>query len=281
MEQQHIDLALIPFAMRRSDGEMVDVYSVKRGRECGCICPSCKTPMIARQGPVREWHFAHETRQGGTENVCEYSALVSIRLMAHQILANIRKMRIPAGPYAASSSGREVTFDSVEIDARFEGHKVDAVATVKGTPLVLYLTYKSRPVPSMLSAPADKKAGVLRIDLPSLWHQIRQKASQNFERGAFERALIDEVGPKKWVYHLSQITERHRLYKERRQPRPEKQELRAQLSPPRPKASPRDNAPLLSRFRCEQCGTTWIAGFSESDANRCHICARATGVRIE
>lgn len=259
---------------------MSDVYSVRRGRECGCICPSCKTPMIARQGPVREWHFAHETRQGGTENVCEYSALVSIRLMAHQVLANVDKMYVPPGPHEVSSSGREVTLDSMEINARFEGQKVDAVATVKGTPLVLYMTYKSRPVPSLLSAPRNRKVGVLRIDLPSLWQQIRQTASQQFDRGAFERALIEEVGPKKWVYHPTQIAELHLSTEKPRQAGRRRQEFNSQQSPPEPTVGPQDNSPLLLRFRCEQCGATWFAGSSESDASRCHVCARATGVRI-
>jgi hypothetical protein len=236
--------------------------------------------MIARQGSVREWHFAHETRHGGTKNICEYSALVSIRLMAHQVLSEIEKMCVPPGPHEVSSSGREVTLDSIEINAKFESHKVDAVATVKGYLLVLYMTYKSRPVPSLLSVPEDKTVGALRIDLPSLWQQIRQTAGQKFDRAAFERALIEEVDAKKWVYHPSQATELHRSLEKPRQPRPEKQELGAKPSPPKPSVGPQDNSPLLSRFRCGQCGATWFAGSSESDASRCHVCARATGVRI-
>lgn len=267
--------------MRRSDGEMIDVYAVKRGRECDCICPSCKTSMIARQGPVREWHFAHETRQSDTENVCEYSALVSIRLMAHQILAKIDKMYVPPAPHKNNSTGRLVALDSIEVGATFEGQKVDAVATVKGTPLVLYMNYKSRPVPSLLSVPANKKAGVLSIDLPSLWQQTRQISSQTFDRGDFERALVEEVGPKKWVYHPAQVSKLQSPPK--RPPRAgfRRHEVVTQQRPPKSRVVPHDDSPLLSRFRCQQCGVIWVAGGSETDANKCHVCKRTTGVRIE
>ena len=33
-------------------------------------CPSCDSPMIARKGDVRQWHFAHKPLDDGTERVC-------------------------------------------------------------------------------------------------------------------------------------------------------------------------------------------------------------------
>jgi len=53
----------IPFGLRENDKAIVDVYEVKRGRECGCICPSCRTPLIARQGEEKVWHFAHASEK--------------------------------------------------------------------------------------------------------------------------------------------------------------------------------------------------------------------------
>lgn len=48
----------IPFGRR--NGEMVGAHRVKNGRACDCVCPSCDGPLIARQGPVRPAHFAHD-----------------------------------------------------------------------------------------------------------------------------------------------------------------------------------------------------------------------------
>ena len=55
-------LTLIPFGLHLDTNRVVDVGSVPNGINCQCICPSCKTPLIARHGAVKEWHFAHQSR---------------------------------------------------------------------------------------------------------------------------------------------------------------------------------------------------------------------------
>ncbi len=57
------DFTLIPFGYDPSDDSFVDVEDVPRGAKCGCICPACKTPLIARQREEKEWHFAHASRK--------------------------------------------------------------------------------------------------------------------------------------------------------------------------------------------------------------------------
>lgn len=44
-----------------SSGQMLHVQNVARGKACGCICPDCHTPLIARQGEKNSWHFQHST----------------------------------------------------------------------------------------------------------------------------------------------------------------------------------------------------------------------------
>ena len=57
-----------------------------------------KAPLVARQGEVREWHFAHFT--GGisspTERPCEFSFYVSVRMMARQLLDRELTISLPA-----------------------------------------------------------------------------------------------------------------------------------------------------------------------------------------
>lgn len=91
-------LSLIPFGLRLSDQQLVDVSEVERGKKCGCICPSCKTALISRQGEVNEWCFAHVAKGGAksVENKCEFSFWVSVVLMAKQILTNGKSIKLPA-----------------------------------------------------------------------------------------------------------------------------------------------------------------------------------------
>ncbi len=61
-------------------GLLVNVDDVPVGNQCGCFCPACKEPLIAKnQGTKREHHFAH---QSGTE--CEYAVESMLHILAKE-----------------------------------------------------------------------------------------------------------------------------------------------------------------------------------------------------
>lgn len=51
----------LPFGLRSEDRKYVDVRAVDTGKKCGCICPVCEQPLVAknRATNVRVAHFAH------------------------------------------------------------------------------------------------------------------------------------------------------------------------------------------------------------------------------
>lgn len=70
--------------MRRSDGRLVHVSDVQNGLKCGCICPACKSPLIARQGKKRDWHFAHVSDVN-----CSNAGETALHLAAKQALKHL------------------------------------------------------------------------------------------------------------------------------------------------------------------------------------------------
>lgn len=38
---------------------IVNIEDVERGKECGCTCPACEKPLVAKKGPKKMHHFAH------------------------------------------------------------------------------------------------------------------------------------------------------------------------------------------------------------------------------
>ena len=46
----------------KKDGKEIHINDAKRGAGCGCVCPSCSAPLIARQGDENIWHFAHSQK---------------------------------------------------------------------------------------------------------------------------------------------------------------------------------------------------------------------------
>ena len=48
----------IQYALK--DNVLVSVDQVEKGMACNCICPACKSQLVARKGEVREHHFRHK-----------------------------------------------------------------------------------------------------------------------------------------------------------------------------------------------------------------------------
>lgn len=61
-------------------GKLIGVDDVPNGKKCGCFCPACKEPLMAKnQGNKRVHHFAH---QSGTE--CAYAFESMLHLLAKE-----------------------------------------------------------------------------------------------------------------------------------------------------------------------------------------------------
>lgn len=72
------------FAARDAHNVARFIGDVPRGAACGCFCPVCSAPLVAKQGDELEWHFAHEA---GTERPeCRAGAVNLLRRLAAEEL---------------------------------------------------------------------------------------------------------------------------------------------------------------------------------------------------
>lgn len=210
--------SLIPFGLNQKSGELVDVASVARGRECGCICPSCKTILVARQGKQKEWHFAHHSRNNkpNTSKKCEYSFLVSVRLMIRQLVTKGLKLRTPRfleemEVYSERTDlfqkfefviteASTIELESPKTGVSFSNVEVDVAGCVKGIPFAIYCSYKGRDVPGSLKRPETDRCGVIELNL----HEV-SNAFRNVQSGRYLEALrtyIQESSEgRSWIYH--------------------------------------------------------------------------------
>ena len=62
------------------DGAGISIEDADRGLKCGCVCPACGEPLVAKKGTKVMHHFAHHS--GST---CEYGYETSLHLMAKDI----------------------------------------------------------------------------------------------------------------------------------------------------------------------------------------------------
>jgi len=210
--------SLIPFGLDTESGQLVDVGSVERGNACGCICPSCRTPLVARHGDEKEWHFAHRSQKvhNDTRKACEYSFAVSVRLMIRQLSNDGLKFRAPKlertlsafseYSYQSAEFGYLVTEESllmlsgVQVGAEFCGVTVDVLGFVEGVPFVIFVTYKERVLPSALKSPSVTKCGVVELDVNAVPGLFKQEAKGQYKE-VLRRYIENETDGKAWVYH--------------------------------------------------------------------------------
>ena len=92
----------------------VSVEEVLRGLKCDCICPECKSLLIARQGEKKQWHFAHANNAE-----CAGARMTALHLWAQQIIQEEKRIMLP--PYKGryyKPSKQLIQFDEVFLEQR-------------------------------------------------------------------------------------------------------------------------------------------------------------------
>ena len=215
-----IDLTLIPFGYNPKLKKFLDVSDVPRGKDCGCVCPSCKTPLIARHGDIKEWHFAHATRKiyKQTESECSFSFFVSVRMMARQVVSQDLKFIMPAyRSYVEKRlTGSQEIIDlqftvteeqtihmaDIELEKIVNKVPVDIFGYVKDRPLLLYLSHPGRRLPFELSTEGKHEYGVIEISLENVALRIveTRKTGQSYREVLLD-FLANDQDSKSWISH--------------------------------------------------------------------------------
>lgn len=212
---------LIPFGLRELDGKFCDIAHVPRGKKCGCICPSCKTPLIARQGKVKHWHFAHASRQVflETQKSCEFSFFVAVRMMARQSIGEQIEIALPSykgqvSEYLASygryfheqftvAEKQKITISNMEVERIFQGIPVDVYGLVGNFEFIIYFTHRGREIPEVLRNPPDTKCGIIGVSLDRL-HSIffvnGEKSTKSYLT-ILNDFLVNDISSKQWIFH--------------------------------------------------------------------------------
>ena len=92
----------IPFGWHAQSQRMVRPDQVARGQACECTCIACETRLIARQGAIRAWHFAHSS-----DADCEHAAEAAIHRMAKQLVVDRGEIYVPAREITRAIYGKK------------------------------------------------------------------------------------------------------------------------------------------------------------------------------
>ena len=104
----------LKYGLSKQTGALVSVEEVLRGLKCDCICPECKSTLIARQGKEKQWHFAHANNAE-----CAGARMTALHLWAQLIIQEEKQIMLPSyNGKASNSSNQLIKFDEVFLEQR-------------------------------------------------------------------------------------------------------------------------------------------------------------------
>lgn len=157
-------------------GEIRFVGDVPKGAACRCVCPTCASPLVARQGQENEWHFAHEASQERPE--CAVGAMNLARTLGIEYLRRLhasgRLVLPPYNTHAAVSSAWFAHSQSVTWESQLVGPltwieapaKANVVATGQldtGAAMAFFVQVGETSAPSMDGLPPDTAYATLLV----------------------------------------------------------------------------------------------------------------------
>lgn len=225
------------FALNNQD-ELVSIEEVDRGLACDCTCPQCGDPMIARQGDIRAWHFAH-----ANESECPGGAETALHLAAKTILQRNRALQLPGLHVIETATAedgrtstaervlpeRKVSFVWVILEQQIEDIRADVCGMITPNDGMLIEIAVTHVVDETKREKLrNLRVHALEIHLDAWLHEA-------WTWSLLEEEVVDAMQNKEWLYHSDE--ERLRLEA--------LQEARQELEPDQlPTDTPTTNQPL-------------------------------------
>lgn len=186
-------------------GRLVDASSVKRGLACGCVCPQCQSPLVAKQGEVYIHHFAHHNRRA-----CDNALVASILFAARQELSEstggiTAKREAEYGGERLSKLGREVNWQ-VETVAKnwpvdHDGQEPDLVVAIASHRMAILVEIASRVFPTSLSLHYKQhNLPCMVISLNAVLTQLVDY-QKSISLETLNRLLLREPSCRYWLWH--------------------------------------------------------------------------------
>lgn len=190
-------------------GNLVHISNADSGLKCGCTCPACGEPLVAKKGAKTMHHFAHYTK-----HFCEYGYETSLHFASKEILSQCKKMIIPcvkvvfADSYKKDeivSEAREVSIDHVELEKKFNDIVPDIVVYVGKRKFFIEI-FVTHPIDEVkLKRIKSQNVSTIEIDL--------SKKDKIISAEELADILINDSKEKTWKYNVVADNYLNKFYK--------------------------------------------------------------------
>lgn len=144
------------------DGEIIHITMLdekQRGLNCGCVCPECGQPLVARMGEINTWHFAHKS-----ESNCDFGASrrggeSPIHKLAKKVIYDNKMITI---------EGETVNFKDVIVEYKEDDVILDLLGiTTDGEEIGIEIYYKHKVEDEKIEKLKKRYKKVIEIDIPA------------------------------------------------------------------------------------------------------------------
>lgn len=185
----------VPFGL---DGDkLFEPGQVPNGKACGCVCPACKRPLVAKQKSSTP-HFAHAPGED-----CAKALETAVHLAAKQLIAERGELRLPAvtffnlwAPKASMDivcAEQVVKLDFVEVEIWLDNMRPDLLVTIGNEKYLVEIAVTHFVDEAKYQKIQARKIPTIEIDAARL--------KRNFTFSALEKLLFTGTYPATWLYH--------------------------------------------------------------------------------
>ena len=180
-----------------ANAELAHIGEVKRGLQCRCICPVCRSDLVAKQGKVQQHHFAHAK---GAE--CADAVETALHLAAKDNLAKRREIVLPEVEIQFPHSARRTVIapvrrypiESVEVERKLGSIIPDVIVAIGGRKLLVEVTLTHGVDTEKLTRVRELSLSCVEIDLSNTEREL--------DREELETIVVDGTAQKRWLHNV-------------------------------------------------------------------------------
>ena len=168
-------------------GIITSIREVERGLNCNCTCPSCKANLIAKQGNIRDWHFAHSAQSN-----CINGAESSLHLAAKQLVARESQILLP------DENGRltPLVIESAELEVVWNtdyGRMIPDVTVTSGSEIHFIEIIVTHAIDEL------KREKINSLNVPTLLIYLDACMMDEWSWSGLKKQVIDGQFNKQWL----------------------------------------------------------------------------------
>ena len=191
----------LPFGLK--EGRLVQTQEVESGLGCGCICPACNHPLVAKKGKINIHHFAHHN-----QDECQSAFETSLHLAAKKVIEEAGYVMLPEVKNEIFVSRRidlaaktRLYFDGIYLERKHDDFIPDIIIEKKGHLLNIEICVSHAVDERKRRKIENSELSTIEVDL--------SKINQSVDFELLREYIVDSAENTTWLFNAK----RYRLHK--------------------------------------------------------------------